>query len=121
VSDQSGSIVKKKVRPYPFEATLELNALKMPVEIIFVSEKGSIVKLANHIVHVGQFYQMTFKIPVNHDIINVQVRILKTYDKVIDIKENSVERLAELHFQDLTKRDRSRINAFTTAIGQEGK
>ena len=119
--DQTGKVVKKKVKPYPFAATLELNAIKTPVEVVFVSLKGSIVRLAKQIVHVGEFYQMTFEIPVSHELISTQVRVLKTYDKVLDIKEKSVERLAELHFQDLTNEHRTRINAFTAAIGQESK
>ncbi len=121
MADQTGKVVKQKVKPYPFEATLEQNAIKTRVEVIFVSQKGAIIRLANQIVHVGKFYQVTFEIPVSREIISTQVRILKTYDKVLDIKGKGVERLAELHFQDLTNEHRSRINAFTAAVGQESK
>jgi hypothetical protein len=118
VSDQAVKIVKKKVKPYPFDATLEVNAQKMSVEVIFVNDKGVIVRLKNQIVHVGTYYQIAFEIPVSREFVNTQVRVLKTYDKTLDIKEKTVERLAELHFQELTKEHRARIRAFTAAIGQ---
>jgi hypothetical protein len=111
-------MVKKKVKPYPFDATLEVNAQKMSVEVIFVNDKGVIVRLKNQIVHVGSYYQIVFELPVSREIVSTQVRILKTYDKTLDIKEKTVERLAEMHFQDLTKEHRTRIKAFTAAIGQ---
>lgn len=114
-------IVKKNVKPYPFDAMLELNAQKTPVEVVFVSAKGAIVRLKTQILHVGKYYQMTFVIPVSHQPINAKIRVLKTYDKTLDLKEKTVDRLAELHFQDLTNEQRSRINAFTAAIGQESK
>ncbi len=119
--DQTGKVVKKKVKPYPFNATIELNAVKTLVEVVFVSQNGAIIRLANQIVHVGKFYQVTFEIPVSREIISTQVRVLKTYDKLLDIRNKSVERLAELQFHDLTNQHRSRINAFTAAIGQESK
>lgn len=115
------NIVKKKVRPYPFPATLEHNALKKEVEIVFLSVKGAIVRLRSQLVSVGEYYQITFEIPAMRDFVSTQVRVLKTYDKALDIKEKTVERLAELHFQDLTAEHRSRINAFTAAIGQESR
>lgn len=121
MSDQPVKVVKKKIKPYPFDGTLEVNAQKIEIEVVYVGVKGAIVRLKNQILHVGAYYQLMFEIPVSHEFVSTQVRVLKTYDKTLDIKEKSVERLAELHFQDLTKEHRSRINAFTAAIGQENK
>ncbi len=121
MSDQQVKIVKKKVRPYPIAGTLEKETVKSEVEIIFVNVQGAIVRLKNQILHVGMYYQIVFEIPVTHEFVNTQVRVLKTYDKTLDIKSKSVERMAELHFQDLTKEHRTRIFAFTNAIGQESK
>ncbi len=112
-------VVKKKIKPYPFEGTLEINGQKTPIDVIFINRKGMIIRLKKQILHVGAFYQVAFEIPVSHEFINVRVRVLKTYDMTIDIKEKCVDRLAELHFQQLTKEYLARINAFTAAIGQD--
>lgn len=121
MSNAPKKVVKKKIKPYPFDGTLEINGQMTPVEVIFISQKGMIVRLKNQILHVGAYYQAAFEIPVSHEFINVRVRVLKTYAMTVDIKEKAVDRLAELHFQQLTKEHRSRINAFTAAIGQESQ
>jgi len=118
VSDQP-VVIKKKVKPYPFEGTLEINAQKTPIEVMYLNTKGAIIRLKKQILHVGEYYQVAFEIPVSHVFINTQVRVLKTYDKALDIKEKTVERLAELHFQELTKEHRSRIVVFMNTIGQK--
>ncbi len=119
MSDQQAKIIKKKVKPYPFDAFFEINAQKTPVEVIFLNNKGMIVRLKNQILHVGAILQISFEIPVAKHSIVTEVRVLKTYDKTLDLKEKTVERLAELHFQQLTNTHRSRINQFMAAIGQE--
>lgn len=119
MAEKKQAVKVKKVRPYPFAASLEQNNIKKPVEIIYVSVAGAIAQLKSQIVSVGEYYQLTFQIPVVGEFIVTQVRVLKTYDKSIDPKELKVERLAEFHFQSLTKEHRSRIVAFLAAIGQE--
>ena len=119
MADSSAKVVKKKVPPYPIEAILELNGLKKPVEIIYLSPMGCIVRLKNQMVSVGEYYQIFFEFPVSKEFLNTQVRVLKTYDKAIDPKEKKVERLSELHFQALSNQHKSRIVAFMTAIGQD--
>jgi hypothetical protein len=120
VADQSqAKVVKKKIRPYPIEANLEMNALKKPVEVILINPKGCIVRLKSQMVTVGEYYQLIFELPVLKEFINTQVRVLKTYDKSIDPKEKKVERLSELHFQALSSEHKARIVAFMSAIGQE--
>jgi len=112
-------VVKKKVKPYPFDAELELNSLKKPVEVIYVGRTGAIVRLKAQLVFVGEYYQMTFSIPVIQHVVTVKVRVIKTYDKSLDLKDRTVERLAELLFQGLTQEHYSRIVGFMNAIGQE--
>ncbi len=108
----------KKVRPYPFVANLEQNSVKKPVEIIYVGVSGVIASLKSQIVSVGEYFQISFELPGGHDHVVTQVRVLKTYDKSVNPKELRVERMAEFHFQSLTKEHRSRIVAFLAAIGQ---
>lgn len=120
MADRQQPIVKKKVKPFPFDGTLEHNAQKKPVEVLSLTKIGCIVRLrGNLIVQVGSFHNIYFEIPVSHEMVNTPVRVLKTYDKALDPKELKVERWAELHFQNLTSEHRSRIVAFLAAIGQE--
>lgn len=111
----------KKVAPYPFQGELTVAAQKKPVEVILVTLQGFIVRLHNQIVHVGEYYQVNFELPGKHGFLNaVQVRALKTYDKPIEsAKKLIVERIAEFHFQTLTKEQRDSITAFLAAIGQK--
>ena len=112
-------VVKKKVRPYPFEAALEANTIKKPVDVIFLDPKGLILSLrAGHFVSVGEYYTVIFELPVMKQFVNTQVRVFKTYDKAVDLKKHGVERLAELHFEKLTDEHRIRIASFIRAIGQ---
>ena len=109
----------KKVKPYPITATLELNSLKRDVEIIYVTTLGAVIRVVNGMVFVGEYYQLAFQIPVTRESIVTQVRVLKTYDKVLSPEAKAVERGAELHFQALTPEHKSRIVAFIKAIGQD--
>lgn len=120
MSDRQQPVIKKKIRPYPFEGTLEVNAVKKPIEVLNLTKIGAIVRLsAKHIAQVGQYYTLTFELPVSHEFVTTPVRVLKTYDKALDPKEHKVERWVELHFQNLTDEHRSRIVAFIKAIGNE--
>lgn len=119
MAESSAKVVKKKVRPYPFEANLEMDGQKKPVEVVYVSSLGCIVRLKTQMVTVGQYYQIVFELPVLKEFINTQVRVLKTYDKAIDPKEKKVERLSELHFQALSPEHKARIANFMASIGQD--
>lgn len=115
MSEQAAKIIKKKVKPYPIPANLDANGVKKPVEIMMLNEIGAIVRVDQQMLFVGEYYQVIFEIPVQHEFVNTQVRVLKTYDRLIDKK---IERLAELRFQSLTNEHKSRIVAFMAAIGQ---
>jgi DNA-binding cell septation regulator SpoVG len=113
-------VVVKKVKPYPIAAEVTIGAQKKPTEIIYLGTAGVIIKVNTMIMHVGEFYQISFNLPVSNEHFEaLQVRVLKTYDKSIDPKKLKVERLAEFHFQSLTKEQRKSIVAFIAAIGQD--
>ncbi|HMN67771.1 MAG TPA: hypothetical protein PKC28_04455 [Bdellovibrionales bacterium] len=118
MSDRPQPVVKK-VRPYPFDAVLDQNNQKTPVEVIFLSPLGVIVRLKSQIVHVGEFYKIIFGIPVINASVETQVRVIKTTDKSLDTKPTLVDRVAELHFQALTPAEKMAIAEFVHAIGQE--
>lgn len=111
-------IVKKKVRPYPIEATLEQNAIKKTVEVVHLAPTGLIASLHKQMVHVGDHHVITFELPVLKQFIHTPVRVLKTYDKAVNPKEHLVERMAEFHFEKLTDEHKAHIVSFLTAIGQ---
>ncbi|HWU42746.1 MAG TPA: hypothetical protein VN132_04880, partial [Bdellovibrio sp.] len=111
-------VIVKKVKPYPFPAELVLGAQKSPVEVIYLGQGGLIAKLKNQILHVGQYHQIAFDLPVGREHFELKVRVLKTYDKSTDPKRPVVERMAEFHFQTLTKDQHKSIVAFLAAIGQ---
>lgn len=108
----------KKVRPYPFPATIELGTVKKNVDIVFVGQTGFIATLGSQFVNVGDHFQVVFELPVLKQFVNTPVRCLKTYDKTVDIKAHKVERMAEFHFLKLIDEHRARIVKFMSAIGQ---
>jgi hypothetical protein len=120
VSDQPASVVRKKVKPYPFDATVEQAAMKKPVEVIMVNAHGCIVRLKSGVMlSVGEHLNVIFELPVLHEFVNSPVRVMRTYDRSVDPKKNLIERLAELQFERLTEDHRRRILSFTMTIGQE--
>jgi hypothetical protein len=122
VADKKGSAkpapVVKKVVPYPFAATVETNGVKLNVQVIFLNARGFIAKTGGQFVHVGSHCQASFELPVLHNVLMTPVRVLKTYDKALDPKVATVDRLAEFHFEKLSEEQKNHVISFTTAIGQ---
>jgi hypothetical protein len=118
VADKAEKTVTKKVKPYPIAATLELNALKKPVEILHLTPRGVLVRVTAQLVFVGEYYTLAFKIPVSGHQISAQIRVLKTFDQATQTKPAAVERRAELYFKTLPDDQRRHIEAFLGAIGQ---
>ena len=115
-----GPAVKKKVRPYPFEAAIELNGAKKSIDVVFLSPGGFIARLrASTMVFVGEHYKAVFELPVAHSWVNAQIRVIKTYDKSLDLKAKAVERMAEFHFEVLSDEHKKNILSFLSAIGQK--
>src|ERR1700712_86769 len=83
--------VKKKIRPYPFEGTIELNTVKRQLEVIYITPAGFIAKLKNCIISVGEHYQAVMELPVSHNFVNSPVRVIKTYDRAVDPKQHLVD------------------------------
>ncbi len=108
----------KKVAPYPFSAELEKNALKHPVEVMNLTYKGAILRLKENLIHVGEVYNLSFSIPALKIPLVAEVRVLKTLDRALS-GDGAIERLAEVHFQNLSPDNRAKILSFLTAIGQD--
>ena len=109
----------KKVQPYPFKAQLEHGGIKTFVDVLFVDKRGFIARLATLIAHVGSFYKVEFELPALKRFVVGDVRVLKTYDKSLNGKEFSVERVAEFHFTNIHADHKANIDTFVKAIGQK--
>jgi hypothetical protein len=109
----------KKVKPYPFDASLAQNGTQKPVEVLFLNKDGMIVRLNKVFVHPGEHHQIQFELPVSGGNVFSQVRVMKTYDKAMDAKVKQVERMAELRFENLTDDQKAYIFSFLSAIGQK--
>lgn len=117
MSDENRTVVKK-VKPYPFAAELEHNSIKKPVFVAYMNQTGVVVRLDKSLVQVGEYYQIHFQIPVMHHVVVAQIRVVKTYDHASDPRAAHVDRMAELHFQNLPKPALLAISQFLVAIGQ---
>lgn len=112
--------VRKKVRPYPFPATLETTPpVKKTFEVVLLNLKGLIGRMDKTLVHVGEHYTVEFDLPAQHKSIVTKVRVMRTYDKVMNVHEKTVDRMAEFHFENLESQNKSRIEGFLAAIKQE--
>lgn len=109
----------KKVKPYPFPAGLDQAGVKQSVEIMLLTARGFIARLDKAIVHVGGHAKCNFEIPVFHKSIEAPVRVLKTYDRVVEAPAKKVERLAEFHFDSPTAEQTQLIERFMNQIGQK--
>lgn len=117
---ERGPVVRKKVRPYPFEGELEVNAQKTQIEIIYMTTSGVIARLKTPVIlSVGEYRQITFSIPVSQYQVMTQTRVIKTYDRAVDPKTRTVERMVEVHFESLTSEQKKNILSFLGAIGQK--
>lgn len=92
---------------------------KKTFEVMLLNLTGIIGRMDKVLVHVGEHYTVEFDLPVQNKTVVVRVRVIRTYDKVIDPHAKIVERMAEFHFENLDPQNKSRIEGFLTAIKQE--
>lgn len=117
---ENGPVVRKKVRPYPFDGELEVNAQKTQIEIIYMTTSGVIARLKTPVIlKVGEYRQIAFTIPVSQHQVSTRVRVIKTYDRSVDPKKLAVERMVEVHFEALATEQKKNILSFLGAIGQK--
>lgn len=109
----------KKVKPYPFPATIDRAGVKSPVEVMMLTERGFIARLTTAIFKVGDSCTCEFEIPVLKTHVLSPLRVIKTYDRAADGKTTKVERLAEFHFDKPTADLTKAIHHFMSQIGQK--
>ncbi len=113
----------RKIQPYPFAAEIEVEAKKIPLQVLKLTMSGLLANLGKAIVHVGFEYKVVFELPVSEKWVTAQAKVMKTYDglKPLDDKTSkvmTVERMVELRFLNLTEEHRNSIHSFLKAIKQ---
>ncbi len=110
-------IIKKKVSPYPFSASLTFSERKIQGEILKLVAHGFLMDCKGQVLKVGDIGQVQFEIPVNRDFVTTSVRVIKTYDHV-QVDPNVPKRIAELHFLKLSDTHFAHIDRFLKQIKQ---
>jgi hypothetical protein len=112
--------VVKKIMPYPIEAELIGETAKIPLSVIYLSEKGFIAQVKSGIPRVGASILSQLVIPVSLHQVKSEVKIFKTFDRtIVDHKHKMIQRMVEALYIHLSEDDRKSIAAFVKAIGQK--
>jgi len=116
----SNEVKVKRVKPYPFPAVVESTTVKIPVEVMLLTARGFIARVANSaIFHVGSSCKTEFELPVFKRILASPLRVIKTYDRATEGKDQKVERLVEFHFEMPGHELTEAISKFMSQIGQK--
>lgn len=114
-------VVKKKVKPYPFDGVLTGQAV-MPCKVLKLTLRGLLVDTGGAQLHIHDKLKVAFEIPHYKDRIESEVVVVKFYDKFSGSIENKkIERWDELHFIKLTTDFKLKIERFLKAIKQVEK
>ena len=108
-----------KIRPYPIEVMLVSEKGSLKAQILKLTERGMLVEIGAEIVSVGSNYECQFAIPVYKIFIKANVKTVKTYDHYTGAEGDATsKRIAEFHFLDCPEEHLKAIYRFITAIGQ---
>ena len=115
-----GKVVVKKIRAYPFAATIDYKGVKKPVQVMKLAKTGAWVSLGSVVVQVGMTYTLDFELPVLHGTVSAPARVLRTMDRVKEGDAGKVvERLAELQFAKPSLDTLEKVSKFLAAINQQ--
>jgi hypothetical protein len=127
VADQPKKTVKsakakpeiKKVRAYPFAATIDFKGIKKPVQIMKLAAVGAWTDLGTTVVQVGVTYNLDFEFPVSHEQVSTPARVMRTMDRVQEKDGGkAVERLAEFQFVKPSAETLEKVRKFLATINQ---
>ena len=116
MSNKTEKVIVQKVKPYPFEASLEQEGKKISGDILKLTLKGFIMDMKRSLVMVGQEYLVVFEVPVLREYIRCKCKVIKTYDQ--SMEGVGTQRRSEMHFLGLDEEYQGRIKKFLSAIGQ---
>lgn len=105
----------KRVSPYPINTQIFKAEGQPPTkgQIVKLTERGFLMKVdAGHFFKVAENYRAEFELPADHHTVKSQTVVVKTYDTVDS-------HLIEMHFKDLTPKDRGHINTYLVKSRQK--
>lgn len=114
-------IAVKKIKPYPFDATIskEGSATPVLVHILKITPVGFIAKVTKDMFIVANTHQAEFKLPSSSEKLVEPVKVIKTYDSM-EKQESGLGKvyMAEFHFTQFKAHTKGMILAFMKNIGQ---
>jgi CheY-like chemotaxis protein len=103
--------VKIKIKPYPFEITLQHGGVPVVCKVMRISTTGFLLDTINHVFKVGTEMPFATTMPAGHGEITGTCKVMKTYDT----KQILV---AECHFIHPTNNLIALVTQFMLDIGQ---
>jgi hypothetical protein len=123
--DATGSDLDiKKVKPYPIACSVARKEGEppFPAHILKMTEIGFLMKVGgDHFFKVGEKAIVEFELPVFHQKMKHDVKVIKTYHAFERISEHKTEKVftVEMHFVSLKHLQKVTIKEFIQKIGQK--
>ena len=124
-------VVIKRVNPYPISAQVMGEGVQFVGSIHKATTRGVFLEIGQQLVSLGQNFEVSFELPVFHVRIRAKAVVMKFVDRIKEpTKEElmklqpreklkpQVQRLAELHFENLPQESRQAIERFCLRINQ---
>lgn len=111
----------RKISPYPIEVAVIKEGPPAQGQIMKLTDVGFLMKVpSTQFYKVGENCQVQFELPVVHETVKAQCKVVKTYDSIE--KAGGVQakvRTIEMHFKTLAEGDRLHILNYLAKSGQK--
>lgn len=119
--NSDGSVVRR-VSPYPITVQI-MKSEGQPVltaQIVKLTEIGFLMKAdTTYFYKVSENYQFHFQLPVIEKVIYTTGIVVKTYDAMESSSKSPTKmQTIEVHFKDLSSKDRGNLNTYLVKSGQ---
>ena len=140
-----GKVQVKKVKAFPFPATIKLGTTNLPGQVVKLTVQGFLVEFTLKTIKPGDKFEVYFELPVSKHSVNEPCVVVKLYNQwaVGSAPEQSAEgagkepkvaaqtsaptvapakvaQLVECHFINLNSSSRERIQSFLNQLGRPG-
>lgn len=113
----SENVIKKKIKPYPFECVLTGKTQPTKAQIVKLTDIGFLATVGRDFFKAHDVLQVDFLLPVSKDAVCTQAKVVATYDKYKNA-DGTNSRLVEMHFTHLPEDQSKSIYKFLVAIRQ---
>ncbi len=116
----SGQPIVKKVKAYPFDASVEGLGKKLDIQVKKITQTGIIAAVGPILFVVGEEFHILLELPTLRKRVSSNAKVVKTFDQFVADHGASghVERLVEFQFIGLSADHRANIQNFTSLIKQ---